>query len=88
MLWSTIEKVNWRKAVVQSAVLTIIAIALPLIALAFNFSPLQPVNGKGFCAYCKNILTRVLINRTIAREGFPITVELQGSNNLLLTQVR
>ena len=38
---------DWRRTLIQSAVLSVIAIGIPLVALAFNFNPLQPVNVKG-----------------------------------------
>jgi hypothetical protein len=39
--------VNWRGAVILSAVVSIVFIAIPLVALAFDFDPLQPVYAKG-----------------------------------------
>ena len=39
--------VNWRVAVILSAVISIVFIAIPLVALAFDFGPLQPVRAKG-----------------------------------------
>ena len=47
LIWSMLEKVNWQKTLIQSAVFTLIAILIPLLALVSNFSPLQPVNAKG-----------------------------------------
>jgi hypothetical protein len=47
MLWSMLEKVKWQKTVFISAIVTIIAILIPLVALAVNFTPLQPIKANG-----------------------------------------
>jgi hypothetical protein len=39
--------VDWRRALIQFAVLFVIVIAIPLFALPFNGNPLQPVDAKG-----------------------------------------
>ena len=41
------EKVKWQKTVLLSAIVTIIAIFIPLVALAVNFTPLQPIKANG-----------------------------------------
>lgn len=47
MMMQLLMSINWRGAVILSAVISIVFIAIPLIAIAFDFDPLQPVHAKG-----------------------------------------
>ena len=88
-------KLDWRRKVIQSAVISVIAIGIPLFSLAFNFNPLQPVNAEGYLLeqYIGSIAllqinTNIHLIGFITGKGFPATVALQSSNNLLIAQVR
>lgn len=39
--------IDWRLVVIFSAIVSIVFIMIPLIALAFDYNPLQPVDAKG-----------------------------------------
>lgn len=81
--------VDWRRALIQSAMLFVIVIVIPLLALPFNGNALQPVDAKGFnlVIYLYSTNNDSIIN-CFTFIAFPITVVLQGSISLLITQVR